>query len=325
MSLRAIARKAGLGPVAYHLFHRPWSKLRDCIREGGPLMQRRTERGRREMERAAAHLPPLAPADITHAPLELHLLTGRRFWYQSAFCLWSFAQHARRKIAPVVYDDGTLAEEQRAALAGIFPLARFVPLGETLLRLDEHLPAARFPVLRERWQHYPNIRKLTDIHTGSSGWKLVIDSDLLFFRRPSLLIKWLDKPGRPLHAVDIENSYGYSRPLLEALAGAPLADLVNVGLCGLNSSELDWEKLEHWCRALMEQEGASYYLEQALVAMLVAGRECTIAPAASYVTLPRPPEALACDAVMHHYVAESKRWYFQHNWFHVMTAAQKLA
>jgi hypothetical protein len=321
MSLKQTAQRLGLGRLALALWHQPVGRLRNCLREGGPLQQRRTERGRREMELAATRLPALTPADATHAPLELHLLTGRRFWYQSAFCLWSFALHAQRRIAPLVYDDGTLAEEQRAILAAIFPLARFVPRGETLLRLDEHLPAARFPVLRERWQHYPNIRKLTDIHTGSTGWKLVIDSDLLFFRRPSLLIKWLDKPARPLHAVDIENSYGYSRPLLESLAGAPLADFVNVGLCGLNSSELDWEKLEHWCRVLLEKEGASYYLEQALVAMLVASRECTVAPAASYVTLPRPPEALACDAVMHHYVAESKRWYFQSNWFRVLAAA----
>ncbi len=323
MSVRDIAQKAGLGRVAYHLLYRPWNNLRDCMREGGPLQQRRTERGRRDMEQAASRLPALAPADSTRAPLALHLLTGRRFWYQSAFCLWSFAQHAQRRIAPVIYDDGTLAEEQRATLAGLFPLARFVPREETLRRLDEHLPVARFPALRERWEHYPNIRKLTDIHTGATGWKLVIDSDLLFFRRPSLLIKWLDKPAHPLLAVDIENSYGYSRPLLDSLAGAPLADYVNVGLCGLNSGELDWEKLEYWCRVLMEKEGASYYLEQALVAMLVAGRECTVAPASNYVTLPRPPEALACEAVMHHYVAESKRWYFQRNWFHVLTAAQK--
>ncbi len=319
--MKSFFRSLGAGRLALRFYHNPLGRLRDCIREGGPLQQHRTERGRREMELAASRLPPLTPADITHPPLELHLLTGRRFWYQSAFCLWSFAQQAGRRIAPVVYDDGTLAGEHRTVLAGIFPLARFVSREETHQRMEAHLPVTRFPVLRERWLNYPNIRKLTDIHAGSIGWKLVIDSDLLFFRRPSLLIKWLDQPGLPLHAVDVENSYGYSRPLLESLAGTPLADLVNVGLCGLNSSELDWPRLEHWCRSLLEKEGTSYYLEQALVAMLVAGRECTVAPAAGYVTLPRPPEAVDCTAVMHHYVAESKRWYFQRNWFRAITGA----
>ncbi|MDB6165383.1 MAG: glycosyl transferase family 2, partial [Lacunisphaera sp.] len=68
------------------------------------------------------------------------------------------------------------------------------------------------------------------------------------------------------------------------------------------------------------REGTSYYLEQALIAMLVAGRDCAVAPAADYVTLPQPPEALECRAVMHHYVAESKRWYFQRNWRQALLA-----
>ena len=60
--------------------------------------------------------------------------------------------------------------------------------------------------------------------------------------------------------------------------------------------------------------GASFGIGLAAIAMLVAGRPCTIAPAADYVTRPLLPEAEACRAVMHHYVANSKRWYFQRNW-----------
>ena len=319
--MKDLLRTLGLGKVALHLYHNPVGRLRDCLREGGPLQQRRTERARQEMERAAARLPALPAIDSPLAPLTPHLLTGQRFWYQSAFCLWTFARQAQRRVAPVIVDDGTLTPDQGRILADLFPLARFVSPAETRQRLEEHLPASRFPVLRERWQNYPHIRKLTDVHAGGTGWKLVMDSDLLFFHRPSLLVKWLDQPARPLHAVDVENSYGYSRPLLDSLAGAPLADYVNVGLCGLNSGEIDWEKLEHWCRTLLEKEGTNYYLEQAFVAMLVAGRECTVAPGATYVTLPRPPEALACEAVMHHYVAESRRWYYQYNWFRVLGQA----
>lgn len=319
--MRAFLRSLGLGKAALHLYHNPVGRLRDCLREGGPVQQRRTNRGRLAMEKAVRQLPALNSPVSSHPPLAPHLLTGRRFWFQSAFCLWSFARQTQRRIAPVIYDDGTLSPEQARTLVDMFPLARLVFPAETRQRLDEYLPASRFPVLRERWQNYPHIRKLTDIHAGSRGWKLVMDSDLLFFHRPGLLIDWLDRPESPLHAVDVQDSYGYSRPLLDSLAGAPLADFVNVGLCGLNSTDLDWEKLERWCRVLLEKEGTSYFLEQALVAMLLAGRACTVAPAASYVTLPRPPEALACEAVMHHYVAESRRWYYQHNWERVIAGA----
>ncbi len=302
-----------LGRLLYHGYHRPVGAVRDSVRAGGPWQQWRTARGRRAMEAAARHMPPL-PAPGDPRPVELHLLTGRRFWYQSAFCLWSFARTSGRPIAPVLYDDGTLGAEHREPLARTFPGARFVEFAEARARLDRLLPASRFPSLHDRWQHYPNIRKLIDPHLGSTGWKLVIDSDLLFFRAPELVVAWLDRPASPLHALDCETCYGYSRALLESLAGATPAERVNVGLCGLNGTEFDWERIEHACRTLIEREGTHYFLEQAIVAMLVAGRQCTIAPEADYVTRPDAAEARACTAVMHHYVAGSKRCYFQRNW-----------
>lgn len=307
------------GQFLLKFYHTPVARVRDSLRNGGPWQERRTEAGRREMEIAARSLP-LLPF-FSGQPVELHLLTGRRFWYQTAFCLWTLARHARRPLAPVIYDDGSLTIEFKAPLLRLFPAARFVAKPETMARLDAHLPAAKFPVLRERWLNYPNIRKLTDPHLGRPGWKLVIDSDLLFFHRPQFLLDWLDAPHRPLHAVDCETSYGYARSLMNQLAGAPVADLVNVGLTGLDGGEIDWERLEHWTRELHASAGTSYYLEQALIAMMVAGRACAIAPASDYLTLPRPPEAHECHAVMHHYVAGSKRWYFQHNWRRAVAAS----
>jgi hypothetical protein len=309
-------RSLGLGRAVYQVYHRPLAWFKAMQAAGGYREQQRTERGRQEME-AAAHSLPLLP-EGTGQMLELHLLTGRRFWFQTAFCLWSLARQTGRPLAPVIYDDGTLVQACRDPLARLFPRIRFVDREEIVARLDQHLPANRFPHLRERWLNYPNIRKLTDPHVGSGGWKLVLDSDLLFFRRPDLLVDWLDRPDRPLHAVDCETSYGYSRPLMNELAGSPVADLVNVGLTGLNGDQLDWARLEEWCRILITRERASYFLEQAVIAMLVAGRECTIAPAADYITLPREPEASDCQAVMHHYVANSKRSYFQKNWRRVL-------
>jgi hypothetical protein len=306
------------GKLLYRLWYQPFGKISDTLAAGGPFEMRRTEHGRAEMEKAAKTLPQL-PAYLGQ-PLELHLLTGRRFWYQTVFCLWTLGCHTKRPLAPVIYDDGTLASEQQAVLARLFPNSRFCSQNETIARLDALLPRERFPVLRERWLNYPNLRKLTDPHLGSTGWKLVLDSDLLFFHPPTLLVGWLDAPSKPLHAVDVQRSYGYSDALLASLVSAPLADKLNVGLCGLRSEEIDWEKMEWFCRTLIAAERTNYYLEQALVALLLAGRECTITPAHDYVTLPRPPEAQACQAVMHHYVANSKRSYFQHCWRHAAGA-----
>jgi hypothetical protein len=304
------------GRTLYHAWHRPVGWCRALIAEGGPVERRRTQAGRRAMAIAAGQLPPLPP--VEGAPLTLHFLTGARFWEQTAFCLWSFARQARRPLAPVIHDDGTLADVHQAVFQRLFPATRFVGSEEIATRLDAALPESRFPVLRERWRAYPHIRKLINPHLGDRGWKLVLDSDLLFFRRPDFLLAWLDHPDRPLHAIDCEEAYGYPTATMGELAGHPITPLVNVGLTGLASDEIDWEQLESWTRTLLERHGTSYYLEQALVAMLVAGCPCAVAPAADYVTNPMPPEAGDCRAVMHHYVAQSKRWYFRHNWRRVL-------
>lgn len=273
------------------------------------------------MVMAAAGLPPL-PLRSDRPRATVHVLTGCRFWYQTAFCLHSFSTHAEAGIDPEIYDDGTFDSSLNETVARFSPTATLHSAAEIRARLDDLLPESRFPVLRERWRNYPNIRKLIDPHLGSSGWKLVLDSDLLFFRRPTFLLEWLDGPRKPMHAVDCAESYGYSRALMQTLAGAPIPPLVNVGICGLRSESLNWEELEAWCAELIARERTSYYLEQALVAMLAARESFVIAPAADYITLPTPAEALNPKAVMHHYVDTAKRWYYGHAWKHTLPATR---
>lgn len=315
--MRERLRRWGLGRLWLKLYHRPVGRVAAVIRAGGPIAMRATERERQAMERAAATLPVL-PEPPPHAPA-LHLLTGRAFWYQTAFCVHSFVRAAGEPVRIELYDDGTLDAEVLQRLAMLGPALRLHPQRETLERLDAHLPASRFPVLRERWLNYPHIRKLLDVHVGCGGYKLVIDSDLLFFRRPDVLLDWLRAPRALLHAVDCEESYGYSRSLMEEVAGRPIPRLVNVGLTGLDGGRVDWERLERWCGLLIERERTSYYLEQALVAMLCSHEPApVVAPACDYITRPTRAQVAAASGVMHHYVAGSKRWYFRHGWRHVM-------
>lgn len=317
MTAREILQRLGVGRLAYVAWHAPLGRVRRCIAEGGPIEQWRTELGRRAMLSAARELPPLR---LMGTPLELHVLTGRRFWYQTAFCLWTFSRQAGRPVMPVIYDDGTLDSDIVALLRGTFPSARFVPQTETLAEIEKHLPAARYPNLRERWKAYPNIRKLIDVHVGKTGWKLVLDSDLLFFRRPDRLMDWLAAPNVPLVGIDCVESYGYPRVLLERLTRAPLPAEINVGICGLKSDALDWDLIEHWISELHREQGTHYYLEQALVAMLLSGHEYMAVPASEYRTNPSAHELRSPHAVMYHYVAQAKRGYFRQEWKRAMTA-----
>jgi len=269
------------------------------------------------METAAASLPPL-PDYGTDAPLEIHFLSGKKFWYQTCFCAYSLAQQSRVNLRPIIYDDGSLEPEYQSELRRIFPNAQIISREMIQARLDVYLPVQHFPYLRQRRLTYPNLRKLTDIHLGSAGWKLVLDSDMLFFRSPTVLLDWLRSPQQPCHMIDVETAYGYSPALMASLAGIPMPERINVGVSGLNSSSLDWEELEFWCKTMIQQEGTHYYQEQAMVAMLMARQPCTIAPATDYIVLPDRAEVRTPRAVLHHYVADSKPWYFRYGWRHVV-------
>jgi len=305
------------GKTLFYGYHRPVGCVRKSLSEGGPFVQWQTERARREMEIAAEHMPSL-PDYQPGAPMVVHLLTGRKFWYQTVFCLHSLARAAQATVFAELYDDGSIDAECERRLRRLGNRIRIHRRADLIVRLDDLLPASRFPTLRERWTNYPNIRKLIDTHLGKQDWKMSIDSDLLFFRRPDLLISWFSHPAGPLHAIDCEEAYGYSRPLMERLAGVPIPAKINVGLAAMRSETINWEELEAWCTELIAQEKTNYYLEQAVVAMMMARHpHRVVLPADDYITLPAAAEVEHPSAVMHHYVATSKRWYYRTGWRHI--------
>ena len=58
------------------------------------------------MKLAAATLPTSRAAADPALP-EVHFLTGKRFWYQTAFCLHTLQVHSGRVFRAVFHDDGS--------------------------------------------------------------------------------------------------------------------------------------------------------------------------------------------------------------------------
>jgi hypothetical protein len=264
------------------------------------------------MVAAAGRLPPW-PAAPEGAP-EVTFLTGRRYWYQTAFCAWSLQRAVGPQWRFRFCDDGSFDQELATEARRLFPGSAIDLRADVEARLDAHLPEARFPALRRQRLTYVHLRKLTDVHAGRAGWRIVLDSDMLCFRAPTLLLDWLAAPGRPIHMTDVADAYGYPPGVLARLAGGPMPARVNVGICGLRSDALDWDGLEAWCRELLGSHGSSYYLEQALTALIVAGQPALALPVADYRVMPDAAECSRPTAAVHHYVDLSKRGYFRQAW-----------
>jgi hypothetical protein len=313
-SAREIARHLGAGRLVYHAWHAPRGAI-SRLRHEGAINLALARLGRAAMEDAAPNLNPL-PKPAGDAP-EIFYLTGRRFVYQTLFCAVSLGRQAGRSFRFVAIDDGTLRDVDVALLRRILPGIRIVGRHEIEAMLDIRLPATRYPELRRRRLVYPHLRKLTDVHAVGGGWKLVLDSDMLFHGKPNFILDWLDAPDCPCHMLDVADAYGYSPDLLSELAGSGIPTRLNVGICGLNSDSIDWKKFEYWCGELVAREGTHYLMEQAIVAMLAAGEPRAVTPAELYLVSPSRSEAEHPTAVLHHYTAESKAWYFRFAWHHV--------
>lgn len=325
------------------LYRRPKDELSRFLR-WGPGAYFYLDTWKREMEEAVKFLPSVDTVKGGHStettPLAVWFLTGKDFWYQTAFCAWTLSNHSSRALILNLVSDGSLSRTHEDSLRRLFPEGITVHKEEIRDKIENLLPIDQFPMLRQRWEDYVNIRKLTDVHLGSVGTKLVLDSDMLFFRRPDALLDWWDDCNalkdeakvqevinsaestqlrfRPLLMTDCEESYGYSRSLMESLVSAPIPSLLNVGICGLRSEDLNWEEIEYWCQELYNKEGTSYYLEQALVAMIAARETPEVMPKDQYITYPKKAQVMDGEGILQHYVSDSKPWYFGNAWKQVL-------
>ncbi len=284
----------------------------------GPHNYIRRFRWLHEMEQGAMQLPqvPIAREASTR---EVHYLTGPRHWFMTAFCHASLLDVAREPIMPVVHSDGRLDDASRAQLRRLFPHVRFPDPIEAERHLDVILPRERYPTLREQRGKLVFLRKLLDVHAGRSGPALVLDSDVLFLKRPDEVLTWLAAPAGYLALRDTATYYGYSQSLLEEVVGAPLPERVNAGLVAVpERAAIDWMEIECAMRTLVAREGLSYFLEQVIDAMIYRSGPLTYLDEHKYRVAPKSVETKGRRIIMGHYVAASRMHYLKQGWRQVL-------
>lgn len=304
-----------LGRLLYLSVYRPLGYLK-TIRARGWWAHLRYTRGQRQMRAAARRCPPAPSAQLPppSLPAKVTYLTGSAYWWETIWCGTSLLTHCPHGLPLEIVDDGSLTPAQIRHLRRVFPKCAFVSAASVETILRDRLPPEKYPLIWFYRRTKPIFRKLTDVFGRDDNWRLLLDSDMLFFQRPDLLVDWLGQPNRPTYMVDVHNAYGYSPELMARLAGGPIPDLVNIGIFGFAGSLVNWDRVENWLRELTETEGLKYNLCQAVSAMHLANRECLILPPADYLLLPTRAQSLQPTQVLQHYVAESKTWYFEDAW-----------
>ncbi len=309
-SVQYVKPRLTAGRLAYLIFHCPKRFLREK-----PLQTLRNQWKKYQM-RATIDTFDFHCKPTETETLHAHFLLGKRYLYEAALTVYSFSKATGHPIQAHLYDDGTLQQCHIEFLKNKIPDCHIVSIDSIENQLEQRLPESSYPILRSLRYAYPHIRKLTDIHSFDDSWKLVMDTDILFFRKPVQLIGAI-RQNQWLHMVDCMPNYGIDASLLEGLTAHPVHPKVNVGICHLDSRLLDWEQIEFWCARLLAEHGFSYYLEQAITAAILSLHTATPLDE-QYIVYPDLHTARQAEVAAMHYVDKSRTFFYDFAWKQVL-------
>ena len=244
--------------------------------------------GYREIRRIVKHGPTypwqryVAPARILKTKsihtdiagdVTICVLTSRKDWQACLWALVSFYELSGLRLPLLIYSDGTLAARHIQHLARVFPEARIVTLAAAEAAVSNALSGYPNCMSFRTAQIYA--RKIIDLPIlCGSPFMLMLDSDVLFLKRPEQLIRHLEakRPGHFVFLRDVQDAYFTSRLDIKRTFDVDIAPRVNCGMMFADVSSFEYSKLERWLGQPGVQSHA--WAEQTLWAMY-AGQERT--------------------------------------------------
>lgn len=264
-----------------------WRDFREMQREG---FDRAFTRMR--IQRQILSTKPLATAST--GDIEVRVLTWRRDWINLIWMLKSFYFFAGVNF-PLYIHDGGLDAAGTQALREHFPNARLITQPESDQAVRQFFQDHHWHRCLEYRLLNPTTRKLFDFFCMSQAKVLLsIDSDIVFFRQPELLIN--PDLSAKLNYYNRDSSYQYSLPLTEIKSrfGVSLPPLINSGLSRCHREALRFDLINDWL-ADADLFADRWVTEQTLHAMASAHFGVELLPA-SYAlgTEPGMPDDCIC-------------------------------
>jgi hypothetical protein len=217
----------------------PWVEFQEINREGWIQAWRRFGTQRKILK---TH--PVRTAKS--GPIEIRVLTWRRDWLNAIWALKSFYHYATVDY-PLFIHDGGLKPNQKEKLQYHFPDATLIS--------EEEAEEKVVPLLEER-RLYRSIayrrrnittRKLFDFFLLSKADVVIsVDSDIIFFKRPSELLDSERGKDSNLYHKDMQYSYTLKPDELEAAFGIRPISMIACGLSRVHRESVDFEKINLW-------------------------------------------------------------------------------
>jgi lipopolysaccharide biosynthesis glycosyltransferase len=231
------------------------------------------------------------------------MVTCHRNVDMAMWCLKSFSYYARESPHITIHDDGTLTAQDKGLLRDHFDRCTVVDKAEADERMDKVLighPLCR--QMRAKSDFYcalklfdPAVYALTDVI-------LLIDSDILFFQRPSELLDCVGR-GSPCFSSDYQDAYAVPGEELRRHLGIDVLPSVNLGLAVMRRADYDFDFMERYFACFPVPIRDVNRHEQTLYALLMSTRGAH--RLGSAYQLSRQP--INEGTVSHHFVNDGSR------------------
>ena len=200
-------------------------------------------------------------------PASLHIVLSHDTLLMGMLALRSLEHHTQRSWRAFIHDDGSLDKADENLFLKHFPDARMIRRDEADRALDKELEA--FPACRTHRRNHNWFLKIFDTrHYAEFDRYIVMDSDLVFFRKPDFVLRWI--AGREetcWFMEDTREKYASAREDIERALGFPLWRQVNSGLDLMVRAAADLRLAETFLERCAPSAREYQFLEQSLFAV----------------------------------------------------------
>ena len=203
----------------------------------------------------------------TDTNCEIHVLTSAKDWLNLMWALKSFYWAAKRDYALCIHDDGTLNSDHINLFKKHFPQARVIERkaadAKVLDGLKHHPRCLEF-----RKTNKLSLKVFDFAAYLESDRMLLLDSDILFFEPPTVLLDRIESPEYQLNTVngDVASAYTVDPAVVKDRSGFTMLERFNSGLGLIHKESLNLDWIEEFL-GLPDIIGHFWRIEQTLYAL----------------------------------------------------------
>ncbi|MFI0347458.1 MAG: hypothetical protein ACH346_01615 [Chthoniobacterales bacterium] len=198
------------------------------------------------------------------------MLVSSKTWHAGLLAAISFEFFTQRRWDLFIHEDGSIDEETRCSIAKILPGVHFISRALSEEKMKNYLAA--YPRCAAHRLRHNLFLKFFDIPAFVPGERFILlDSDVLFFRRPQEILDWADSAREEcFYNEDTKEKYSSPRYEIEPVLGVKLWPRFNSGLLLMPRRAIALDLAEKLLTLFDQSAHHPQFFEQTLYALMAS-------------------------------------------------------